>query len=382
MTTAILIIILLAFLAGLIAYIGDILGTIIGKRRLSLFGIRPKQTGRLIGVGSGILIMLTTIAVLALTFRQATIAFFNVQTLVIEARQLRFDRDVSQNELDSSRLQLLEQEARLAAIQEQAEALARDNEKLQGLNASLQELNESYVAETEEVNIKLSNQQNLALTLQQELDERAKRLTRLEEQIRAIEDQGLTYSQGQVIHSDTITAQDPSDIREALRLFILEAQDKAILRGASSLKPLSPDFTQALIEEISFTEGSDILTFSSSDNQFQASEVLYFPEVLTNIKIMDQGQLVSSQRIHLGSSQAPVTPEDVSAQLGRLSTIARSSLIRRNLSPVAVPEPSGLTTDLFAEQLLRLKGPVTIGVIANEDIYAAGPYRLDFAILY
>ena len=45
--------VLLAFLAGVIAWAGDRLGTWAGRRRLTIFGARPKRTGQVIGVTGG-----------------------------------------------------------------------------------------------------------------------------------------------------------------------------------------------------------------------------------------------------------------------------------------------------------------------------------------
>jgi hypothetical protein len=382
MTTVIFIIVLLAFLAGLIAYTGDILGTVIGKRRLSLFGVRPKQTGRLVGVLAGILIMLTTIGVLGLTLRNATRQFFAAQELNQQVSQLKASQNALQRELESSRRLLEQQEARLGEIQARAEELGASNQELSTLNESLGKLNTELVAKTESATTDFLVQQEYALSLRTQLDDRAQQLRNLQDQIKAIEENGQTYAKNQIIHSAIIAAQDESSVREALRQFINEARDKAVLRGANGLKDLSPDDIQVLIEEIIATPESDILTFSSPSIQFQASEVVYSKELVPNNKIAERGQLVTSQQIHLGSSQNPISREEISAQLARLSTAARSSLYRLNLTSGATLEASGLSADAFAEQLSRLKGPVTIGMTAHDDVFAAGPASLEFEIIY
>ena len=42
-------VVLLIFLAGVTAYAGDRLGMFVARRRLSLFGIRPRRTGQIVG---------------------------------------------------------------------------------------------------------------------------------------------------------------------------------------------------------------------------------------------------------------------------------------------------------------------------------------------
>jgi uncharacterized protein (DUF3084 family) len=81
-------ILLLVALAGIIAYAGDVLGTLVGRRRLSLFGWRPRLTGQIVGIAAGVLIMLTTMSTLALAFRGATTAIISAERVERELRGL------------------------------------------------------------------------------------------------------------------------------------------------------------------------------------------------------------------------------------------------------------------------------------------------------
>ncbi|HAE41169.1 MAG TPA: DUF3084 domain-containing protein, partial [Candidatus Riflebacteria bacterium] len=51
-------IIILVVVSGLIAYIGDVLGTYVGKRRLTVLGLRPRITALVVAISTGILITL------------------------------------------------------------------------------------------------------------------------------------------------------------------------------------------------------------------------------------------------------------------------------------------------------------------------------------
>src|SRR3954470_23750643 len=59
MGTAFVVLVLLA-LCGFIAYVGDLLGRRLGKKRLSVFGLRPKHTAILLTVITGVLIAAVT----------------------------------------------------------------------------------------------------------------------------------------------------------------------------------------------------------------------------------------------------------------------------------------------------------------------------------
>ena len=55
MEIGILIFCVLAVMGGLIAFLGDKIGSKVGKKRISLFGMRPKHTSILVTVLTGIM---------------------------------------------------------------------------------------------------------------------------------------------------------------------------------------------------------------------------------------------------------------------------------------------------------------------------------------
>ncbi|MCS7253760.1 MAG: DUF3084 domain-containing protein [Armatimonadota bacterium] len=79
----------LTIASGLIAYIGDVLGRKLGKKRLTIFRLRPRHTAMLISVIAGILIFVTTLTALAAASREVRLALFELDKLLSEREQLR-----------------------------------------------------------------------------------------------------------------------------------------------------------------------------------------------------------------------------------------------------------------------------------------------------
>ena len=48
------ILLIITIMGGLIAFLGDKIGTKVGKRRMSLFGLRPKHTSIIVTIVTGI----------------------------------------------------------------------------------------------------------------------------------------------------------------------------------------------------------------------------------------------------------------------------------------------------------------------------------------
>jgi hypothetical protein len=83
----------IVIIAGVIAYLGDRVGHQIGRRRLTLFNLRPKYTSTIIAVGTGVTIALA-VTILALAFSgYARAAFFHLDEINTRVNELQAQAD-------------------------------------------------------------------------------------------------------------------------------------------------------------------------------------------------------------------------------------------------------------------------------------------------
>lgn len=157
MTLIALLVLVLALLAGGIAYLGDRLGAYVGRRRLSLFGARPRTTGAIVGVLAGILIMLTTLAVLAVAFQNATRTLLNVQRTLDELNQLRAQQRVldqrvvdANEQLGVLRGELEEALETIGTAEQQRDAAIRARDAASEERDALELERDALLTETEE----------------------------------------------------------------------------------------------------------------------------------------------------------------------------------------------------------------------------------------
>lgn len=99
-------IVVLLLVSAIIAYLGDALGTWVGKRRLTLFNLRPRLTALLVAISTGMLITLLTLGVSAWLSEHVRIALFSVEQLARERRTLEQERDRLRADIDSLRHQV------------------------------------------------------------------------------------------------------------------------------------------------------------------------------------------------------------------------------------------------------------------------------------
>ena len=86
MTSAYILIVAILFLGGLLAVLGDRLGSKIGKKRMRLFNLRPRQTATVITIVTGFLIAASTLAVLFSLSKSLRQGVFELDQILKERR--------------------------------------------------------------------------------------------------------------------------------------------------------------------------------------------------------------------------------------------------------------------------------------------------------
>ena len=96
-------VLLVIIVAGAIAYVGDRVGHQVGRKRLTLFGLRPKYTSTIVAVGTGMLIaLIVTLGALAASNLVRT-AFFRLGSLTSRINELQAQALAQEQELKQTR---------------------------------------------------------------------------------------------------------------------------------------------------------------------------------------------------------------------------------------------------------------------------------------
>lgn len=160
------ILIIIAIMGGLIAYMGDKLGTKIGKRRMSLFGLRPKHTSIIVTIVTGLLVAAATVGVLTITSQSVRTALFGMDQLRADMNQLTAEVTAKNAELKRGQELLEANKKELADRMAEIETIRKEVEQ------SRQELADAEAA-------KIATEAELS-ALQASYDEASKKLAALE----------------------------------------------------------------------------------------------------------------------------------------------------------------------------------------------------------
>ncbi len=206
-------------ISGLIAFVGDWIGLKIGKKRVTIFGLRPHHTAIVITIISGILIAIITVTILAISSNDVRTALFGMKEL-------------------KEKLFYLSQEVELRNIQ-----LSSTKEDLEEKTTQLQEMEEKYQELSEDIKNKTDQLEELLIIregLIEEKDKLTKEVEELNATIKALYS-GITWiREGEVILGSEeqialtiIQGQRPiEEIKKELFDFLNEASNKAIAMGA------------------------------------------------------------------------------------------------------------------------------------------------------
>jgi uncharacterized protein (DUF3084 family) len=128
MTTGYILIAAILIVGGIIATVGDRIGTRVGKKRLSLFNLRPKNTAVLVTIFTGTIIAASTLGILFAADEGLRKGVFELENIQRDLKQKRVQ--LKKTEAEKSQIEAQRDQAR----KEQAKA----QEDLQAINQSLQ----------------------------------------------------------------------------------------------------------------------------------------------------------------------------------------------------------------------------------------------------
>lgn len=116
MTSAYILIAAMLILGGLIAALGDRIGTKVGKARLRLFQLRPKQTAIVITIGTGILISASTLIILFTLSESLRQGIFELDEILKKRREITVQLEKVEIEKNRAETELKEAQKRQSSV--------------------------------------------------------------------------------------------------------------------------------------------------------------------------------------------------------------------------------------------------------------------------
>ncbi|AFZ36016.1 uncharacterized protein with the myosin-like domain [Stanieria cyanosphaera PCC 7437] len=210
MTSAYILIAAILLLGGLIAALGDRLGTKVGKARLRLFKLRPRQTAMIVTVLTGTIISASTLGILFTLSESLRKGIFQLDDILKELRTVQQElaavteekeqvknelsnvvtqQDQAQQQLNQTNRNYQQAQAQLKTISQQANQLKTElNNLLQERQKQLQQL-KTLKQESQQLQQKLTEKETKLVEQDRILLDRETRLNQLERQQEVLQQQ-------------------------------------------------------------------------------------------------------------------------------------------------------------------------------------------------
>ncbi|MFW6386764.1 MAG: DUF3084 domain-containing protein [Bacillota bacterium] len=405
-----ILVILLIILSGIIAYLGDQIGMKVGKKRISIFGLRPRYSSIIITVITGMLIAVISLGLLLTTYSSLRQALFRINSLVTRLENLNTQVAEKDDELQEMQENIAEREEELERLKEQRDELEDENESLLQEREQLEEELQSTQQEFEETKENLKTARGDIDTLEKERDKLEKRIEELTSQRENLEteiedlnnnlervtedyeeaqemanrymagyysyrDEDIVYQKGDIIHHDVLkVGSSGEEISDKLWEFLDEANEEARGRPVEKNEHgMALQIEESEIYNMASTlmdmeEGKRTIISLVADVNVSRGDWLWARFMYDeDFIVFEEGEEIVTRMI---DTDQPA--ESIEEELVDLLNEINERAINEGLLPDTQGEVGRINFSEYYDLMNRLEehsGPVRLKVFAREDIW-------------
>lgn len=399
----IMLIVVLVLTGGVIAFIGDRLGSKVGKKKLSLFGLRPRHTSILVTIITGILITTVTFGILAIASKDVRTALFGMDKLKAELENkqsaleeassalvnvendlstTKKEYDKSKKDLESTQQDLVKAQDAANLLKQEQIALQNRNQELWSDNQNLIENNQNLVADNQ--SLVENNQLLLASNDSLKADnlELEKTNNDLQEGIENIRERPIIYRVGELLASGVIKkTDDPAQIQSDLNQIIALANSKIIDKlgkeGSKDGVWIYPIEYQKAMDRLKQAKGDTVIRLIVAANLVKGDPVLTELEMHPNRVVYQENEFIY-QKIYNVPVDGSNSEMLISDFLRNVNITAIDNGILPNPLTGTVGVINGNQIYAIEKALAENRGKdVLISAFAAKDTEVLGPLRLN-----
>jgi uncharacterized protein (DUF3084 family) len=396
-----LLILALLLLGGVLSTLGDRLGSRVGKARLSLFRLRPRNTAVVITALTGALISAVSLGLMLLVSERLRVGLFELDQIEQRLRDSRSALARSQAELVRQRTQLSRQRAELegsraevtrsqrgrsAALQAQAEAegrlgqLRRSLQPLQEQRRRLEQQQERLRRDVRGRDAEIRRTEAELRRVRERIAAGARELKDLETNVIALRRGDVVIASGEPLASAKVKLERPGQARGAIDALLQQANLAAFQRLLPGQKVdrqvlLVPRTDIERLEAMIRKPGTWVVSVRSAANVLRGEgRVVAFPDVRPNKRVVQRGELLA--RTGLDGDER--SPEVVRSRLNLLLAAAFARAQRQGTLVNGLQFDGAAFNALGRELAERPAGQtVNLEAIAARDAETPDPIVVD-----
>ena len=371
----------MAIVGGFIAYLADKMGSKIGKKRMSIFGLRPKHTSILLTVTSGTIIAVLTIGVMAVSSQSARTALFGMDKLQRELKLLNAEKAGAAVALDAAKERVEEQNKKISELDAKMQASMRENDAME---AKLAEVNSMYSKAQEELTTLTESKAQLT----SEIEELEKTTEDLRKGIINMREGQVYYRAGEVVYAGVMRGGLKHDANLAQVNWLLQNANEAALERLGMRQSEQP--LQAIWLSRGAVDNAVRVLDKSKGNLF--FRVRTVANIIVGELAVCEIEMFENQFIYPDGTLIYSADYDLHADSASHDNLLMGFLTQVNHQAVqagVLPDPlSGKVGNMDAATMIetsnairRTSGAFTIKAYAKGDITTAGPVRLRLEVI-
>lgn len=398
----VLLIVVLIITGGAIAFIGDRLGTKIGKKRLSIFGLRPRHTSIVITIFTGVCITTLTFGVMAAASENVRTALFGMERLnrTMQATQssllqAQSDLEAAQDEQERTNEALSASKTDVEKLKDQRAELEAESSRLQEGNRQLEAAKQDLLARNDLLsaeNVSLGGRNQVLASANEELSGHNARLTRdnkslekrtqdLRDGLISMREGDIVFQAGEVIASGVVRGNRPqAAVAQDLQSLAQLANRNVSTRlgrdtSDQDIWIYQPEY-EAAVKTIAESPQDMVVRIVAAGNLIRGEAVRTSLELYKNSIIYKNKEFIIARPYTLTDGTDGEAEQTVMNFLKDVNLSATTKGILPDPLRGSVGVIAGAQFYELVNSLRGIRGPVVLSAYANGDTDAMGPLRL------
>lgn len=372
--------IIMAVVGGLIAYLADKMGSKIGKKKMSVFGLRPKHTALLLTVASGVVISFLSILTVTVSSQSARTALFGMEQIQADLKALNKEKDAAIVALEEAKINVKTQNEIIELLDKD---IKKSTEAKKQVEEQLQNIQGKYALARMEVKSLSDAKANLA----NEVKDLESTTDRLRQGIVNMREGQVFYRAGEVVFAAVLRGGMSAEENKDQIMWFLQNANEAALQKLGELKPEKPVqiiwVSQEMVDEVlsllSKSKDNYLCRLRTHANVIVGELVACEMEVFPNKLIYADGEEIISAEYEMPQNFLPGD-----AVVLDFLTKVNHKAVEKGVLPDPV---TGKVGSLDAETMVTTSnsiknavGNIKITAYAKGDVFTAGPVRISIKV--
>jgi len=391
----IVLIIVLVITGGAVAFIGDRLGTKVGKKKLSIFGLRPRHTSIIVTIITGILITTLTFGIMAAVSKDVRTALFGMEKLNQQIKETQTNLTVVTDELAAANIEQAKTNKDLLKTQNEVSALKTIQTELESRNTALEVSNQNLEAGNTQLllhNDALTAQnstlgeQNTSLSqanssLNEDNNMLALRSAEFRQGLQFVRQGDIIYRAGEIIASGVVDVSSNDKTINADLTSLVYLANRNITQRMGVKSPVEGVW----ISQKEFDEAFDTIKNTKQNTVIRivaAGNIVYGEPVRANIQIY-KNSLIYKENDYIFAEKFNVTgknPAEAEQTVVEFLKHVNAFAIKKGLLADPIKGSVGVMTGSQFYDIINsiepIRGDILLTAYAQSDTNVVGPLKL------